>query len=345
METLIQRDNINSSGIWGKRSGVFSNHGFEYFDIALEGGDLRSKHPLPSRGEASLDQVLRNNRSFLQIFGRNGAESDQVATASFGLSGGIETIDALAENITRGLGNVEVRYYGEGPFKNQINIFIESDDLDPMFLLGRVIDAPKDVYANIEGLKAQIEAQELRRQTLLESPRGKGRFYEDIFYQRVDGNVRPLEVVDGTAEFAWGYIVRGGELWNQDQSMTSLALDHRVDLGMRDSLLDPQTFLAETPKGKRRFVVRIDGHPTTEECCPRATNAQMGEANFHKTNEFINSSKQIRFNQFQIFGHEIGTAPFVDSKEDNVCSKCHQEKDSDHNCDSKDKSSRNCQNN
>lgn len=326
METLTE------TGTWGNRSGVFSSYGFEYFDIALKGGDLRSKHPLPSHGEATLDQVFRNNRSFLQMFGRDGAESDQVATLSFGLSGGVETIDALAENITRGLGIVEIRYYGEGPLKNQINIFIESDDLNPMFLLGRMIDAPKDVYANTEGLKAQVEAQQLRRQTLLESPRGKGRFYENIFYQRVDGNVTPLEQVDGTAEFAWGYIVRGGELWNQGQSMTCLAIDSRVDSGMRDSLLDPQTFLAETPKGKRRFVIKIDAHPTAEECCPRATNAQMGEANFHKTNNFVNSSKQIRFNQFQIFGHEIGAAPFVDSGEDNTCSKCNEKKDSDHKC-------------
>lgn len=330
METLTRSDTTNLPGIWGKRSGIFSSHGFEYYDIAVSGGDLRSKHPLPTEGEATLDQVLRNNRSFLQIFGRNGSESDQVATLSFGLSGGTETIDALAENITRGLGEFDIRFYGESPLKNQINIFIESDDLDPMFLLCRMIDAPKDVYANIGGLKAQAAAQELRRQTLLESSRGKGKFYENIFYQLVDGNVSALEEVDGTAEFAWGYSVRGDELWNQGQSMSSLALDSRVDSGMRASLLDIQKYMAETPKGKRRFVFKIDAHPTTWECCPRATNFQLGEANFHKTNDIVNSSKQIRFNQFQIFGYAIGVAPFV--KSENVCSECNREKESDHSC-------------
>lgn len=303
---------------WGDRSGVFSSHNFEYFEIALKGGEIRSQHPPPTEGEATLEQVFRNNRSFLQILARDGEQSDQVATATFGLSGGVETIDALAESITRGLGQVEIRHYGE-TVKNQINIFIESDDLDPMFLLARMIDAPKEVYANIEGLKAQVEAQELRRKRLLESPRGKGRFFGDIFYQRVNGDISPLEVVDGTAEFAWGYWVRGGELWNQGQSMGCLALDlsetnSRVDSGMRDSLLDPQKFLVETPKGKRRFVIRIDAHPTTEECCPRATNFQMGEANFYKTAQFESAATQIRINNAKLF------------PELELCSKCHQPK-------------------
>jgi hypothetical protein len=292
METLTSSTSTNLPENWGNRSKTFSNHGFEYYDIAVKGGEIRSQHPLPVVGEATLEQVLRNNRSFLQIFGRNGAESDQVATLSFGLSGGVETIDALAANITQGLGKVEVRSYGVGSIKNQINIFVESDDLDPMFLLGKMIDAPKEVYANIQGLKVQVKAQEWRRQTLL-APGGKGRFFEDIFYTRVDGDVRPLEKVDGSAEFAWAYYVRGNELLNQEQSMTSLALDYRVDLGMRDSLLDAQKYMAETPKGKSRFVFRVDGHPTTEECCPRATNVQMGDTNRGTTDQFYGSAISI----------------------------------------------------
>lgn len=318
METLKPKGATNLPEIWGKRSGTFSDHDFEYYNVAVRGGEIRSRHSLAANGEATVDQILRNNRSFLQIFGRNGAQSNQVATVSFGLSGGVETINDLAEEISRGLGTVEIRYYGEGPLKNQINVFAESDSLDPMFLLGRMVDAPKEVYAGIEGLTAQVEAQRLRRKTLLESRQGKGSFYEDIFYERVDGDIRPLEKVDGSAEFGWGYWVRGGELWNQGQSMTSLAIDFRVDCGMRDSLLDIQTYLVETPIGKRRFVFKIDGHPTTEECCPRATNAQMGEANYNKTHQFYQESKDVRLNQMKIFGYE--------SK--NICSSCKGDKDS-----------------
>jgi hypothetical protein len=315
MEILTSSD-THLPQIWGKRSGTLSNHGFEYYDVAVRGGEIRSKHPLATTGEATVDQVLRNNRSFLQILGRNGAESDQVATLSFGLSGGVETIDALATNITQGLGKVEIRHYGE-TVKNQINIFIEAENLDPMFLLGKIIDAPKEIYANIPGLKAQVKAQELRRQTLLEVG-GKGRFFEDIFYQRLNGDVRPLEKVDGSAEFAWGYWVRGSELWNQGESMTTLAMDPHVDSGMRDSLLDTQQFLAETPLGRQRFVFRIDGHPTTEECCPRATNVQMGEGN----SKYYESMTQLP----AVYGYEKSNTCSIcqkDKKTSNEARKCH----------------------
>src|SRR5258708_5176589 len=189
---------------------------FKLDQVAQMGEKIASKYHLPTDREATRDEILHCNYSFPQLLGRNG-DTDQVAALSFGLAGRVETLEPVMEGIRRGLGRVE--WYG----RDQVAVFIE-EDVNPIAMVGRLIDGPKEVYQNLHGLKTQVSVQEDRRHFLLESPDGKGRQFEEIFNGKRSAAVKGYQG-DGTAEFLLGYVVRGRTLWgtaidDQPQSMT-----------------------------------------------------------------------------------------------------------------------------
>jgi len=277
---------------------VVTDEGFILGDLALRGRAIRQQYSLPTDREATTTEIFHNSRSFIQILGRKGGEYDQIASYSFGLSGGLDTIEDVIKNIDIGTGVVKT--YKTDQIDDQINVFIE-EEIEPEVMLARALLGPKAVYKSLTGLRRQNEVQNGRYQNLINNPSGKERFFVDIFNKKRDGLVRACQEGDGTAEFAWAYVNRGGELWGinvdfQPQSMTSLVMDPRVSQAMRDNTLDTQKFLTETPEGKRRYVLKIYADPTTLLCCPNATSAQLGDHSVIETQAF-NNDEALMINQ------------------------------------------------
>ena len=285
---------------------VTNEFGFQMHPVALEGRKIAKNHSLPTDREATIDEVLHCPNSFLQLLAIDD-DSNRIASFSFGLAAREEHAEDIFRAIIDGT-NHTYRWFGN----DQLTAFIE-DDIDPMELVRRMIVAPIPFYEQMDGLKAQADAQRIRADQILK-PGGKGRLIEEIFNDRLEDSIRAYNPNSKDSFFIWDAVVRGDQVWaldmdNQPESMTTLALDSRVKLTMRDNLLAVQKFFAGKFKG-RRFVIKMNFDETVGPCCGAATNAQMSETNFHKTFEFETS---ILFSDLLV-------------RETTQCSKCKKSK-------------------
>ena len=296
---------------------VTNEFGFQMHPVALEGRKIAKNHSLPTDREATIDEVLHCPNSFLQLLAIDD-DSNRIASFSFGLAAREEHAEDIFRAIIDGTNNT-YRWFGN----DQLTAFIE-DDIDPMELVRRMIVAPIPFYEQMDGLKAQADAQRIRADQILK-PGGKGRLIEEIFNDRLEDSIRAYNPNSKDSFFIWDAVVRGAQVWaldmdNQPESMTTLALDSRVKLTMRDNLLAVQKFFAGKFKG-RRFVIKMNFDETVGPCCGAATNAQMSETNFHKTFEFETS---ILFSDLLV-------------REITQCAKCKKTKAGDHVCQKEEK--------
>ncbi len=300
---------------------ITNEYGFQMHPVALEGRKIAKNYSLPTDREATKDEVLHCPNSFLQLLAIDD-DSNRIASFSFGLAAREVHAEDIFRAIIDGTKNT-YRWFGN----DQLTAFIE-DDIDPMELVRRMIVAPIPFYEQMDGLKAQADVQSTRAEQILK-PGGKGRLIEEIFNDRLQGSIRAYNPKNEDDFFIWDYVVRGDQAWaldmdNQPESMTTLALDERVKLTMRDNLLAVQRFLAKT-KG-RRFVIKMNFDETVGPCCGAATNAQMSHANFNKTSVFESSSSILQAETKNLF-------PSLFIAEATKCSNCNQPKvDGDHVC-------------
>lgn len=302
---------------------VTNEFGFQMHPVALQGREIAKNYSLPTDREATIDEVLHCPNSFLQLLAIDD-DSNRIASFSFGLAAREEHAEDIFRAIIDGTNNT-YRWFGN----DQLTAFIE-DDIDPMELVRRMIVAPIPFYEQMDGLKAQADVQRIREEQIL-GQGSKGGLIEEIFYDRLGGSVRAYNPKNRDSFFIWDAVVRGDQVWaldmdNQPESMTTLALDRRVKPTMRDNLLAVQKFFADKYKA-RRFVIKMNFDETVGPCCGAATNAQMSEANFHKTFEFESQSKIIQKETNILFSDLL-------FREMTQCSKCKKAKagDGEHVC-------------
>lgn len=304
------------------------------------GKEIASHYSISSDREISVEEAKRGIGAFVQVSGLHAGEVGDVANLSYGLPweegryfGGMA--QAIADRFIQYIpGRIE--WIGD----SQVYIFID-EDIDPKELLERFIDAPYEAYSELPNYQRAFEVVAgMRREDILDPIRGKGETFKDIFYGRVEELI-PAFIPDGRLSMVWNYKKEGGELVSlgvptnneppKPQKLTEIANHKLADEDMKSGLLRRQEYFKGL-SSKHRFLVSIHFDPSVV-CCRFSTNAQLGAANFYKTDEFINSALGIRNNMISIFGEDKIILDWLhilykQEKENksNICSKCKKSK-------------------
>lgn len=304
-------------------------------DVYRRGKDIASSYSITGDREISVEEAKRDIHAFFQLSGLHADEIRDVANLSYGLPwesgryfGGMA--QAIADRFTEYIpGRIE--WIGD----DQLFIFID-EDIDPRELFERFIDAPYEVYNRLPNYrKAFGIVQGMRREDILDPIRGKGETFEDIFYGRV-GELIPAFIPDGRLSMVWNYKKEGDELiglslHNRPQKLSEIANHKVADEDMEAGLLKRQEYF-QGMSSKHRFLISIHFDPSVV-CCRFSTNAQLGVANFYKTDEFISGASEIRSNLLRLFGQdELISGWLLDlykqekKNRNNICSKCNKSK-------------------
>lgn len=293
--------------------------------IYSEGEEIAANFSISPDKIPTVEEILRSSRAFVNLIGKHTGDVGDVANISFGIPRYEDRpFDSVATRLARYvMGNeAEIVPLGE----NQLLVLIESD-LEPDEFLERFVSAPVQTYGeDYEDLRRSLGIIEgMRREDVLDPTRGKGKTFKDIFYGRLKEKIRAFQR-DGRISMVWNSWYDGEDLTalhldDEPQKMKVLAGHHLAEGAIENGIIKKEDFFRGESK-RHRYGLSIYWDPSVD-CCRFSTNAQMGEANFHKTDESIENSKVLRLNQLKIFGYEIGVAPFLQKEgTNNICKNC-----------------------
>lgn len=317
-------------------------------------GENDFQNPVYKRGVALIDsgKTSVTDAVFIQMWGM-APEGTEVACLSRDIRWDGETeIEGYGEALIKQITGLPV----EGKWYGDEYVVLMEGELDPEQLVNNLIYSPAKVYRefleNIP-LADAVEADEPEfERDFLYADYAKGDRFIDIMRKARTGQISAVQQRQGRG-FVWGYernaqgrlraVKPGAEGTSEEdkQDLDAIAAGTN-DPKMTENLLDIQDhFIKSSPK-QTRWAFKFTLHKTRF-CCIVATAAQsvsFGEANFFTTDEFVFNSQELRLNQLEIFGYDIGVVPFLHKKEQeknkNICSRCKGDKsENECNCDKK----------
>ncbi len=303
---------------------ITNEFGFQMHPIAVRGREIAKNYSLPTDREATSTEIINCTNSFLELYAIDEG-SNRALTLSVPLAGRDQYSQEIFQAIVEGTNH---RYGDFGP--DQTTAFIE-DDVDPMVMVRRMLTAPIPYYERINGLRAQVDVLRTMEERIFGSG-GRAQEMCDIYNKHCDNEesvtpkVKPYRPELGDPFSVWDYAITDREAWAlnpdaQPQSMTTLALDGRVNPDLRDSLLAIQAFLVEG-KG-RRIAISMSRDKTVEVCCRAYTCSLVVNPELSLLKQQSNIAVSLREDN-------VGRLQIVFGE--GICTNCNETKTEDHQC-------------